>query len=262
MNADFSITNGQYKDSKFRKDAFSADLQLGASYLEQWGVNFRAGTSTFAFNNKSDSIEQNEYGVRFFKNIYSDSASGVITLILGKYWINGDKIDPTTVYNPELTFLNHSKSLLLGLGYANSKYGENRNTALFVNQYSATLGFKLLFNNLWMNIKGMLINYGNNPFYSAQPTLSWLITNKNRLYPSTLSFGGLLGKRSYAVEQERMLTYNISDVQQYSYFTSVLWHLSDNRYFSISAGSETLKDSTSNTNYQYNYINGGLSIIW
>jgi len=261
-NAGISITNGQYKKSKLRKEAFSTSLQFGFSYLEQWGINFRTAYSSFIFKQEISTIKQNEYGARFYKNIFSDSANGTFTLILGNYWINGKDIDTTITIYPEITYLNRSKSFLIGLGYANSQYNNSNKLLFRTDQLSATLGFTPLTRSLWINIKSYLITFNNETHYASQPTLSWFIPKSNWLYPSILSIGGLIGKRSYAVEQETMLTYNVSDVQQYSYFASAKWNLTDNSHFSMTAGSETYHDITNNNNYQYNYINGSLSAIW
>lgn len=261
-SANVYITGGQYQNSDLRKEALSTNMQISTNYLELWGINFRAGYSDFVFHQASDNIEQSEYGFRFYKNIYSDSANGVFTLLLGNYWISGKKIDTTVAIYPEITYLNYSKTFFLGLGYANSQYGNTKNPQLRVNQLSATLGFALFTPNLWFNLKNTFIIYDEQSKYAAQPALSWFIPKKSRLYPSILTIGGLIGKRSYAVEQETMLIYNIPDEQQYSYFTSAQWNLTDSSHFSLTIGSETYNEDTNNNNYQYNYINGGLSVTW
>ena len=261
-NTGISITNGQYKKSELRKEAFSTSLQVGFSYLEQWGINFRAAYSSFIFKQGINDIKQNEYGARFYKSIFSDSANGTFTLLLGNYWINGKDIDTTITIYPEITYLNRSKSFLIGLGYANSQYNNSNNLSFRADQLSATVGFTPMTRSLWINIKNYLITFNNETQYAMQPTLSWFIPKSIRIYPSILSIGGLIGERSYAVEQETMLTYNISDEQQYSYFASAQWSLTDNSHFSLTIGSEVYHDDTNNNNYQYNYINGGLSAIW
>jgi len=262
FNAGVNVSGGQYQQSELRKNAFSSSTQLGLHYLERWGLNFRTAFLRFNFHDSNNNIQQNEVGFRLYKNIFSDWPKGTFTLLLGNYWVIGPDVDTTRVLYPEINYLNPTKSVSLGVGYANSIYSGITNPSFTVNQFTGTLGFSVFTKRFWFNLKNYLIQHDGLSYYTGQPSFVWYLPRSSRFIPSRLIVGGAIGKRVYAVEQETMLVYNTPDVQKGSIFSSVQWRLTDYFFFSLTMGAEYFNAQTNQKRYQYSFANSSVSAFW
>lgn len=291
-------------ESQALDNQIEASFYLDAMYLEKFGVGFGYINQTLSFAN-DDEISNDifHYSARY--SAFPQFLPGKLSFVFGGYHQenNDYTVETTTtsasssgggpgsgsdsgsgrtsrsiirnvstldVINPELQFLNYSKTFYLDLGYANSDYhsSEQELVDLEVEQWTATIGFALNQQYDWLQIRLYAIDLSNDMRSSGvdkteSAILSWTHWLRNkpaRLESITLK--ALVGERIYAVDSEIRKVFNLADLQKGGLVFGTNWSLSESTRLYLYAGYEAYEDLADAEDYNSAFADAGISYRW
>ena len=256
----------------------NAGVSFDAQYQDRGGL---AGGATYTRLNYKGGIAALDQAAEFLSgriNFMPDRVPGRLTLRLDGHQINNNdttnESDDVQVVAPQLSYLNHRKTVYLDLGYAFSAYGKSRigNGALTVQQWTPTLGLGFNHQADWLQLRLYDVNASNAAramhghtdaleiklTHYFTPTAAWL--------PQSLTIGGLIGNRMYAVDRDTQVVYNLGDEQRGGGFLTAQWQLSRRFQLTLSGGSDRYQAQDRFRGSQYTYTGTygylGLTAHW
>jgi hypothetical protein len=260
-----------YSGSDERDSLTGIGLFLDADYLEK--AEFTAGYNytRVEFKSGTSSIDQNTWFLSGRWNFYPDQVPGKVTARLDGYIIDKDDEDLTgstdnvKVIAPMVSFVNHSKTRYLDIGYAYSDYGSSSS----VNQFTMTGSFAFGQHDDWlqlrayyMDLSGDLRDRGTNDTTALEVKWTRRLQSRALLGMDTAHVGALLGNRVLAVDPDAAVVYNLSDKQTGSIFGSGEWKLNNQWRALVAAGVEGYENNLINDDYTGYYIYSNLKYDW
>ncbi|MGD8567973.1 MAG: hypothetical protein PVJ39_07785 [Gammaproteobacteria bacterium] len=245
-----------YSGSDEREGTYNIGGYFSGDYLDSTNISFGYNFTYVDFKNNAELSEHVFYlsGQRHF---FPDNLPGKITARLDIYagrdtlryrsgsapshrghrttTVTGSStIEETTdisVYQPQLSFINYSKTLYADIGYAHSEY--NNSPTIKANQLTPTLGFGWNDSYDWLQLRGYLISvdnadtaYDDDQFNSLEMTYTHWFVDKGGPQMELVRFSVLAGKRVLAVDPDAAAIYATADTQTGSFTASVQWKLS------------------------------------
>jgi len=252
-----------YSGPTNRQWTINAGAYLNYDYLESGGIGFGYNYTYTKFDYKAE-LDEHIFNFSGHYNMYTDALPGKLILRLdayvGKDTLRYDISNPPahtggggmgrrtsatsntisesadlSAVQPQLAFINYSKTVYLDLGYAYSEYDGAVTTK--VDQVTPTFGLGWNESYDWMQIRGYFIQlnepvgtFGDDRYESIE--LKY--THWFRDIPSSNSsieywrLTGLAGKRLFAVDSDAAVVYSTADTQTGSLSASVQWKFTGN----------------------------------
>lgn len=267
-------TYGGYSDSPVRNKTVSEGALLNMQYLERDAFLFGYFPLQLYYKNNIPELHQATYYGSFRNFQTPDFLSGWLTLRLDGYRINSNnpthETDDVTVVQPIISYINYAKTYYLDFGYAASWYGLSNigNGGLHVSQFTPSFGMGFNENTNWVRFRLYEIYASNNVRAQymthtdgLEVTLSHYILYYPFFVPNRIDLNVYLGNRTYTVDSDALLVYNLGDVQRSGVYLQANWRLSSHVDFLINGGRYNFTTLILNTHYPYslNYIFGGIT---
>lgn len=274
LNITPQATSAGYSSSPIREKMYSEGVLLNLQYLERRAILFGYFPLQLNYKYNIPSLHQTTDYLSFREFRTPDFLRGLLTLRLDGYRVtNNDpthETDDVNVIEPMISYINYAKTYYLDFGYTSSWYGQSHigNGGLRVIQYTPTFG--LGFNNStnWVRFRLYEI-YTSNYIRSQEVThtngLEVTLTHYLLYYPffipNKLDADFFIGQRTYAVDSDALLVYNLGDIQKNGVYLQAQWRLSSYADFIINGGhfNFTTLINNSRTPYALNYIFAGIT---
>lgn len=269
------VLKSGYSDSPTRYQMTSEGAVLNLQYLERNALLLGYFPLQLEYKHGIPELRQSTYyaSLRDFRT--PDCLSGWITSRLDGYRITNN--DPThetgdvSVIQPTISYINYAKTYYLDFGYAASWYGESNigNGGLRVSQFTPSFGMSFDNKTKWVRFRLYEIYASNNVRAQRvthsdglEITLSHYILYYPFYIPNRIDLDTFFGKRTYAVDSDALVVYNLGDVQRNSVYLQANWRLSSHFDFLINAGHYNFTTLISNVHFPYtmNYVFGSLTI--
>ncbi|MEA2080933.1 MAG: hypothetical protein U9P00_13980 [Pseudomonadota bacterium] len=260
-----------YSGSDERDSLTGTGLFLDADYLEKAGFTAGYNYTRVEFKSGTSSIDQNTWFLSGRWNFYPDQVPGKITARLDGYILDNDDEDLTgstdnvNVIAPMVSFVNHSKTRYLDIGYAYSDYGSSSS----VNQFTMTGSFAFGQHDDWLQLRAYYIDLssdlrarGTNDTTALEVKWTRWLQSQALLGMDTAHVGALLGNRVLAVDPDTAIVYNLSDKQTGSLFGSGEWKLKNQWRVLVATGIEGYENNRINDDYTGYYIYSNLKYDW
>ena len=274
-------------------------LFFDADYLEKAGLTAGYNYTRAEFSSSTSSVDQDTWFLSGRWHFYPDQVPGKITTRLDGYILNND--DPTgssdnvKVIAPMVSFINHSKTRYLDIGFAYSDYGSSTSVlgldahknrlnskkfpdpnnptsvteSLSVKQWTFTGGFAFGPHNDWLRLRAYFIDpssdlraRGTSDTTALEVKWTRRLQSRALLGMDTVHVGALLGNRVLAVDPDAAVVYNLSDKQTGSVFGSGEWKLKNQWRALVAAGVEGYENNLINDDYTGYYIYSNLKYDW
>ncbi|MEJ2179874.1 MAG: hypothetical protein P8Y28_05400 [Gammaproteobacteria bacterium] len=240
-----------YDGSLARQGTYNAGAYLNADYLDSGSLDFGYNYTFVDFENNVE-LTENLFYLSGRYHLYLDALPGKLTLRLDGYLgdntmeystntggggmggggTTATKITETTditAYQPQLAFINHSKTFYADIGYAYSEYDGTAKTE--VDQFTPTIGFGWNESYDWLQLRGYLVKidesvpvHADDQFDSLEVKYThWFADSESIDY---LQITGLFGERLLAVDPDAAVIYSTADKQTGSLSGSMQWKLS------------------------------------
>lgn len=245
-----------YSGADEREGSYNIGGYVSGDYLDTANISFGYNFTYVDFKNNAELSEHIFYlsGQRHF---FPDSLPGKLTARLDFYagrdtlryrsgnapshrshrmtTVTGSSIiEETTdisVYQPQLAFINYSKTLYADIGYAHSEYGNS--PTIKADQLTPTLGFGWNDSYDWLQLRGYLITvdnadtvYDDDQFSSLEITYTHWFVDGGGPQMELMRFSVLAGKRVLAVDPDAATIYATADTQTGAVTASIQWILS------------------------------------
>lgn len=253
-----------YGNSKYRDSLYETGAVLSADYLDQGGITAAYTHSGLSFKQGIPTLNQDAYFISARKHFNVDALAGKITLRADGHFVeNNDASNDTNhvrVWAVQPSYLSYDKQYYADFGYARSSY---RN-ALYVDQYTPTLGIALFDSYGWLQLRGYFIETSNaDRAQGLRGTQAGEIKYTHWLEPAgywkpnNLQIGGLVGRRFYAVDMDAGSVANLADVQTGGISAGAEWKLGEHGKVLLLGGQNFYKNRSIGDSYSgaFGYLN-------
>lgn len=240
---------GNYSSSPVRSEIKSQGLLLNTQYLERDAILLGYFPLQLRYKHNIPGLHQATYyaSLRDFQT--PDCLKGWLTFRLDAYKVyNNDPTHETTnvnVIQPLISYINYAKTYYFDFGYAASSYAKShiRNGQLRVSQFTPSVGIGFNENTNWLRLRLYEI-YASN-YIRAQHmthtdgveiTFSHYLLYYPFYIPNRIDAEVYLGNRTYAVDSDAMVVYNLGDVQQTGMYLQANWRLTSHVNFLVNGG--------------------------
>jgi len=295
LSSSANINLSAFSESEVIDTQAELSFFIDADYVEKFSLS--AG---FIYQNQKSisGISNNILYLGGQYHIYPESLPGKVTLSIDTYNENenstvkktstnmpgpGGGMSPTVtitterisnslkIVNPLFSFMNYTKSLYAGLGYAYSEYASSDTEIekFKVKQWTPTLGFSFNDQYNWLILRHYnidLLNDSRSPGITKTSAyeikLTHWVKNTNNSSLDNLQFSFLTGDRLFAVDHDARKIYNLSDMQTAALSIGGNWKYKYKNSFYIYTGLEEYKNTFSNNNYYNVFIYSGFIKHW
>jgi hypothetical protein len=273
-----------YSGSELRDDLFGAGLFVKADYLEQGGLSVGYNYQRVDFKADNPDIIENTLFLSGRYNYYPGLLPGRVGLRLDGYLAqdknrfttqgqnNSNTItDDIFTFNPQVSFLNLTKTFYLDLGYAQSEYRSSDNAVedLEVNQWTPTLGLGLNQGYDWIQVRAYFISLSESNRVIGKEDTTAMELKWTRWFGSNALLGlenvqiGLLGgERLFAIDSDAAALYSVPDMQTGAYSLGGQWRINERTKMLLMGGFETYKSLSIDDSYYSTYFYLNLSRQW
>lgn len=266
---------GSYSGSPIRDELSSEGALLNLQYLERGALVLGYFPLQLHYKRNIPSLNQLTYYASARDFLTPDFLKGWLTLRLDSYTVSNNdpthETDDVNIIQPIVSYVNYAKTYALDIGYAESRYGRSKigNSGLHVSQFTPTFGKGFNKDKNWLRFRLYDIHASNYARAQHQThsdgveiTLSQYILYYPAYIPNKIDLDVFLGRRTYAVDSDAVVVYNLGDIQRNSVSVQVNWRLNSHLDFLLSAGHYNFTSLIFNTRYPYsmNYVFAGLTM--
>ena len=247
-----------YGGSAEREGAFNAGGYLSADYLDSTNVSFGYNYTFVDFTNNAE-LNEHLFYLSGRRHLFLDMLPGKLTVRLDIYAgqdtlsyrlgsapshrgsrMSGSVSGSTTTveedtdisaYQPQVEFINYSKTFYADIGYAHSEYESI--TTIEADQVTPTVGFGWNESYDWLQLRGYFIKvdnagtaYDDDQFDSLEAVYTHWFTDKGGPQMEFVRFSVLTGERVLAVDPDAAAIYSTADKQTSALSASIQWKTS------------------------------------
>lgn len=271
-----------YDGNTSRQFGFNAGAYINADYLDSGSLEFGYNYSFIGFDHNAELTEHLFY-ISGRYHLFPDALPGKVTLRLDAYYgddtlrynVNnppgmtggggmGNKMGGSSsnisestdisAYQPQLAFINFSKTFYIDLGYAFTRYNGTADSE--VDQFTPTIGFGWNESFDWLQFRGYFITVDPTSSSSSDDNYESLEIKYTHWFsdaPSSLiefwQLAAILGERLLAIDPDAAVIYSTADKQTASFTTSVQWKLSESSRVLALVNYNQYENNTQNDDY-------------